>query len=134
MGKTGAATGILFGLGLTLLSLQIVSSGPAVSSRSERSPGLSEDITSLKESILGGKCLTNDQCSAISYCDTDDLEFSCKLTWWFILACAAVALFLLSSIISCLCCPCCCLYNLGKSICDCLCCCCKPSRGRYSRP
>ena len=54
--------------------------GPAVSSRSERSPGLSEDITSLKESILGGKCLTNDQCSAISYCDTDDRK-SFKMHW-----------------------------------------------------
>ena len=30
MGKTGAVTGILFSLGLTLLSLQIVSSGKCV--------------------------------------------------------------------------------------------------------
>ena len=59
---------------------------------------------------------------------------SCKLRWWFILALAAVAFLILSSIITCLCCPCCCLYNLGKSICDCLFCCCKSSRGSYRRP
>merc|ERR1712170_278563 len=121
MAKIGATFGLAFALGLLFVSFEIVSSGPGAISKREAN-AVEDWFEETKDSIIGGTCLTDDQCSLVSYCDHEaDLKLaSCKLRWWFILALAAVAFLILSSIISCLCCPCCCLYNLGKSICDCL--------------
>jgi len=140
MAKIGALCGSAFALGLLFVSFEIVSSGPGAISKRDVSDvnkrDLSEWLDEKKNSILGGTCINDDQCSFVSHCDYDssDVIGECKLKWWFILVLAAVAFLILSSIISCLCCPCCCLYNLGKSICDCLFCCCKSSRGNYRRP
>jgi len=133
MAKIGATFGLAFALGLLFVSFEIVSSGPGAISKREAN-AVEDWYEETKNTIIGGTCITNDQCSVVSYCDHDNLKLTCKLKWWFILVLAAVAFLILSSIISCLCCPCCCLYNLCKSACDCLFCCCKSSKGSYRRP
>jgi len=149
MARIGATFGFAFALGLLFVSFEIVSSGPGAVSKREANPNPVDDwYQEKKNSILGGTCLSNDQCSVVSHCDIDSvvtmsgperkkiprITGTCKLTWWFILALAVVGLFIVSSIVSCLCCPCCCLYNCFKSACDCLFCCCKSSKGNYRRP
>jgi len=151
MARIGATFGFAFALGLLFVSFEIVSSGPGAVSKREANPSpnaIDDYFQDKKNSILGGTCLSDDQCSVVSHCDIDSVVMmsgperkkiprvagTCKLTWWFILALAVVGLFIVSSIVSCLCCPCCCLYNCFKSACDCLFCCCKSSKGNYRRP
>jgi len=138
MARIGATFGFAFALGLLFVSFEIVSSGPGAVSKREANPSpnaIDDFYQDTKNSILGGTCLSDDQCSVVSHCDIDSgVAGTCKLTWWFILALAVVGLFIVSSIVSCLCCPCCCLYNCFKSACDCLFCCCKSSKGNYRRP
>jgi len=111
--KFGATFGVIFVCSFLAISLQIVSSGTV--EKRDAGEEIEDYFENTWNSILGGKCLLDDQCSAISYCDTDDiLNPECKLRWWFMLVLAVIALMLIGSIISCLCCPCCCLYNLGK--------------------
>merc|ERR1712203_1032056 len=134
MARIGATFGFAFALGLLFVSFEIVSSGPGAVSKREAN-AVQDYFEEKKNSILGGTCLSDDQCSVVSHCDFDSgIAGTCKLTWWFILALAVVGLFIVSSIVSCLCCPCCCLYNCFKSACDCLFCCCKSSKGNYRRP
>jgi hypothetical protein len=121
-------------VGLSLICSHIVSSG--TTNRDER--GIQDDIedwgNDMKDTLWGGRCIQDSQCSVVSHCDGAIPFGECKLNWWFILIVAMMALLIISAIVSCLCCPCCLLYSCGKAICDCLCCCCPSSRGRYSRP
>lgn len=135
--RCGLISHLFMVFGLSLLFLQITSSATVTKRNTDEATSNVENwIEDTKNSLWGGKCITDNDCSIVSYCNNDVLsggDFECKLQWWFILAVAVVALFIISSIISCLCCPCCLLYSCGKAICNCLCCC-SPSRGRYSRP
>ena len=58
-------------------------SGPGAVSKREASPNAVDDFyQDTKNSILGGTCLSNDQCSVVSHCDFDSgKNMQCKLLY-----------------------------------------------------
>jgi len=88
-----------------------------------------DQINGFADSVWGGKCVTNDQCSFLSFCNKEQsivgVAGECQIVWWAYIVVGLVVLLLLSCCISCLCCPCCFLYHCCSKILDCLCCCCR---------
>ena len=52
------------------------------------------------ESKIGNKVITEDSCSAIFYCNTDNVPFTCQIQWWFILI-IVVALLVVVGLVAC---------------------------------
>ena len=56
--------------------------GPGAVSKREASPNAVDDFyQDTKNSILGGTCLSNDQCSVVSHCDFDSGKNMRKLLY-----------------------------------------------------
>jgi len=90
---------------------------------------IENQVTDVLDQIMGGTCLTNDQCMEfISYCHRESslaLTGTCALNWWSWLIVAVVAALFIGCCVACICCQCCCLYACCSAILDCLCCCCR---------
>ena len=69
-----------------------------------------EDVKELEEGFInfvntidGGHCITDSDCSVVSYCNAPIIG-RCKMVWWSSVIIAAIILSVISSVVSCICC------------------------------